>query len=83
MIKVFTTDKDGKIRLTADELKNLLDEAYWDGYRAHNMTYTYSTPDWRSPYVWTNTADCISVANSDTAANTITTGSNLSYAEKT
>lgn len=83
MIKVFTTDKDGKIRLMANELKNLLDEAYWDGYRAHDTTYTYSTPNWRSPYVWTNTANCISVANSDTAANTITIDSNLSSAEKT
>lgn len=28
MIKVFTTNKDGKIELTKDELKALLDEAY-------------------------------------------------------
>ena len=43
MIKVFTTNKDGKIELTKDELKALLDEAYWDGYRA-NGHYIYSTP---------------------------------------
>ena len=35
MIKVFTTNKDGKIELTKDELKALLDEAYWEGYGAH------------------------------------------------
>jgi len=36
MIKVFTTNKDGKIELTKDELKKLLDEAYWEGYRANS-----------------------------------------------
>lgn len=50
MIKVFTTNKDGKIELTKDELKALLDEAYWDGYRA-NGHYIYTTPTWP----WTGT----------------------------
>ena len=36
MIKVFTTKKNGKIELTKDELKALLDEAYWDGYKANS-----------------------------------------------
>ena len=35
MIKVFTTNKDGKIELTKEELQALLDEAYWDGYKAN------------------------------------------------
>lgn len=52
MIKVFTTNKNGKIELTKDELKNLLDEAYWEGYKANNHIYTYKTPNW-SP--WTVT----------------------------
>lgn len=52
MIKIFTTNKDGKIELTKDELKNLLDESYWEGYRAHNLTYVYNTPNW-TPYCWT------------------------------
>ena len=51
MIKVFTTNKDGKIELTKDELKALLDEAYWDGYRA-NSHYVYSTPV-VTPWWWT------------------------------
>ena len=56
MIKVFTTNKDGKIELTKDELKNLLDEAYWEGYKkATTTTYTYSTPNW-TPYKWTITS---------------------------
>lgn len=54
MIKVFTTNKNGKIELTKDELKNLLDEAYWDGYRANSHVYLYQTPNW-TPYQWTAT----------------------------
>ena len=50
MIKVFTTNKEGKIELTKEELKNLLDEAYWDGYKANSGTFTY-----HSPYIWSNT----------------------------
>jgi hypothetical protein len=53
MIKVFTTNKNGKIELTKDELKALLDEAYWDGYRANNTTYVYHTPSW-TPYQWSS-----------------------------
>ena len=45
MIKVFTMDEKGKISLTADELKSLLDEAYWEGWRNHVTTYTYNTPN--------------------------------------
>lgn len=50
MIKVFTTNKDGKIELTKEELKSLLDEAYWDGWKANSGTLTY-----HSPYGWTST----------------------------
>ena len=57
MIKVFTTNKNGKIELTKDELKELLDEAYWEGYN-NNNTYTYHSPSivptWK-PYVWCGT----------------------------
>lgn len=52
MIKVFTTDKKDQITLTTKELKELLDEAYWEGYRANNKTYTYTTPNWNP---WTIT----------------------------
>lgn len=51
MIKIFTKGDDGKITLTPEELKNLLDEAYWEGYRANTQTITYTTPNWQ-PYVW-------------------------------
>lgn len=60
MIKVFTTNKNGKIELTKEELKALLDEAYWDGYRAHNGIYVYSMPTWE-PYKWNITCDSSAV----------------------
>lgn len=53
MIKVFTTGKDGKIALTAEELKALLDEAYWEGFRKNSGTWTYTSP-W-TPYTYTST----------------------------
>lgn len=53
MIKVFTTDKKNQITLTVQELKDLLDESYWEGYRA-NKTYTYTTPTWQ-PWTFTCT----------------------------
>ena len=53
MIKVFTTNKDDKIELTKDELKALLDEAYWEGYKDNSNAYVYYTPistPWTPPY---------------------------------
>ena len=45
MIKEFTVEKDGNIKLTPAELKKLLDEAYWEGYNNASLsTYTYRTP---------------------------------------
>jgi len=49
MIKVFTLNEHGKIELTEKELKELLDEAYWDGYKAHT-TITWATPKIVYPY---------------------------------
>ena len=74
MIKVFTTNKDGKIELTKDELKSLLDEAYWDGYGASH-TYTYSTPTW-SPYNWTVTSQGATLNASDLTCGTISIKNN-------
>lgn len=51
MTKVFTVNKDGKIELTKDELQKLLDDSYWEGYRANN-TYVYTSPSWKP---WTVT----------------------------
>lgn len=59
MTKTFKKNKDGKVEFTVDELKKLLDEAYWEGYH-DNDTWVYNTPGtgktwWSSPYVWTST----------------------------
>lgn len=70
MIKVFTTNKNGKIELTKEELKSLLDEAYWDGYRAYIPAYIYTSPAW-SPYTWTATNGS---ATNVTLTNTATSG---------
>ena len=75
MIKVFTTNKDGKIELTKDELKKLLDEAYWEGYRSNNV-WTYQTPNW-SPYQWTVTTDSVTLNAEDIKLGTITVGNDL------
>ena len=64
MIKIFTKNDDGKIVLTPEELKSLLDEAYWEGYRANNKTVTYTTPNWH-PYVWDGSAITL---NTDTVS---------------
>lgn len=58
LIKVFTKNKNDKIELSEKELKELLDEAYWDGYKANNhTTWTWQTPsiNW-SPYYTTSTS---------------------------
>ena len=91
MIKVFTTDKKDQITLTTKELKELLDEAYWEGYRANNKTYTYTTPSWTPwtvTYCGTNAtltcnstdhttvnADDINIATSGTVGQTISSDS--------
>ena len=68
MIKVFTTNKNGKIELTKDELKKLLDEAYWDGYAANNR-YVYTTPYWTGTPIttpWWNTVTCSNKVDTNT-----------------
>ena len=75
MIKVFTTNRNNKIELTKEELKEILDEAYWEGYKANSHSWTYTTP-FQTPYQWTTTSACstyqLSSTNSDaTFANKI------------
>ena len=51
MIKEFKLNKNGKIEFTKEELKELLDNTFLEGYNS-NMTFTwtsplvYSTPRW-------------------------------------
>ncbi len=44
MIKVFTLNKNNKIELTKQELENLLNESFWEGYNKKNSCWTYRTP---------------------------------------
>ena len=52
LIKVFTKNSNGKIEITPDELKKILDEAYWEGYRSNTSSWTYNSPNVinNSPY---------------------------------
>ncbi len=63
MIKVFTLNKNGKIELTEKELKQLLDNVYWEGYRDNNKSsWTYTTP-LTYPYYSNITADSITLGS--------------------
>ena len=53
MIKIFTTDKDGKITLTKQELQDLVNEAYWEGYNTKSSYTTITSPSWPM-YTWKN-----------------------------
>ena len=43
MVKVFTTNSDGKIEFTKDELEKVLNEVWQDGYNSHT-SYWWSSP---------------------------------------
>lgn len=78
MVKIFTTNKNGKIELTEKELKQLLDDVYWEGYRDNNHTWTYTSPHYY-PYWYSTTgtpltSDSITISSNDMAKHTITLG---------
>lgn len=65
MVKVFALNGNGKIEMTEAELKKLLDDAYWDGYRDGGKGYTWScSPTW-SPYITTSTSKSITIDGSN------------------
>ena len=66
MIKVFTLNEKGKIELTKDELEQLLNESYWEGYRNNNNCWTYTSPKWNSCPPYTISKDSISSSDSVT-----------------
>lgn len=72
MKKEFKFNKNGKIELSKEELKTLLDDAYWEGYRSGSgTTWTYITPNW-VPYYWTTTTATSGTINSGSVSDTIT-----------
>lgn len=71
MIKVFTVNKNGKIELTEKELKKLLDEVYWEGYRDNNKTWTYTSP-LTYPYYTYTTATSTNTIDANTTSSPYT-----------
>ena len=43
-IRVFTVGSDGFIKITADELERLLNDAYQEGYNGHSLTIGFPEP---------------------------------------
>ena len=54
MVKVFTTNSNGKIEFTKDELEKVLNEVWQDGYNS-NTSYWWSSPTITGPYTYTTT----------------------------
>lgn len=46
MVKVFQTNKNGKIEFTKKELETLLNEIYWQGRNDAHYGWTYTTTPW-------------------------------------
>ena len=78
-IKIFTTDKNGKITLSKDELQDIVNEAYYEGYRngeQNGKSYIITSPHWwDTPYYsWSVSTDGSSsiTIGSDPNTSTIT-----------
>ncbi len=71
MIKVFTLNKKGKIELTKDELEQLLNKSYWEGYSegyTKKTIWTYTSPSnliFNNPYKITYTDDSMKIKIGD------------------
>lgn len=53
MVKVFTTNSDGKIEFTKDELEKVLNEVWQDGHNSASSYWWTSTPT-GTPYYCTD-----------------------------
>lgn len=82
-VKVFYPDFDGRISLTKEELENLLDEVYSEGYHDGKQTrptpITWTSPSWPygnttiTPYYTTlSSSDSYSVANNSLSISSYT-----------
>lgn len=45
IIRVFTLNNNGKIEITEEELRKLLDDSYWEGYYDSGKSWTYTSPN--------------------------------------
>ena len=64
MIKVFTLNENNKIELTKEELEQLLNESFWEGYNKKNI-YVYNSPFMSTPYITTATNSITTATNSN------------------
>ena len=71
--KIFTKNNKGKIEFTEQELKNLLDEIYNDGYEDGSKKYYYTTPYHYYPYWYSTTTP---LSNAPSSVSYTTTASN-------
>jgi len=66
-VVVIEKNKDGKIELTKEELQKMLDDAYTQGYRDHQVRYeTITYPSYPVWYATTNTISKDSVTLNST-----------------
>ena len=84
MVKVFTLNKNGKIELTQKELQKLLDDSYWEGYRANNHYWTYTSPStpWWGVYCTagdSNTYSCSTTGDKVTLSSNAVSGTECDY----
>ena len=56
MVKVFTTNSDGKIEFTKDELEKVLNEIWQDG-RNSASSYWWTSPTVTKPYCTDKTVE--------------------------
>lgn len=73
MVKVFTTNKSGKIEFTEKELEKLLNEVWRDGYNSNTTRYW-----WYSPTITTGT-----ITTPNIYKTTTTNGSTITYTTDT
>ena len=59
MVKVFTTNENGKIEFTKEELELLLNEVWRDGYNNHG-SYWWTSPTITTPF-YNSTGDRITI----------------------
>lgn len=68
MIRVFTLNKNNKIELTKEELESLLNDSYWDGYKAGSgSSWIYTSPNWSSSNA--TVTNPVITLNTDTTTN--------------
>ena len=57
MVKVFSTNENGKIEFTQEELESLLNEVWNDGYNRHG-TYWWNSPGISTTPFYTTSISC-------------------------